>query len=135
MREVGSVAPINLSWYGWYGGSNGLDMEAFADRFEKPMKKGTISEVDVYFASVAHNTAEADIFVAINTPDEDGMPGTEIARATVKVKDLKYSDETYLATIFKCETPVEVETAFIVSVGGFPFNYDSTGSDEIAMFC
>lgn len=134
LEENSQLGMAQLGFYGYYGGTNWLDIYKFAEHFNKPLSKGSISEVDIYFGSVASVTPDADITVSICTKGADGMPDKELASASVKVKDLKYSNSTYLPTTFKFAKPVEIDEEFFVVVGGFPNNSTDTGSDAIAMF-
>ena len=134
-EENAFLAPAYLSFFGYYGGSNWLGMQAFAEYFAKPLAKAKVSEVVVYFASVATVTPDALIKVALHNVGEDGMPGDELASATLRADELEYSDATFEETIFRFSNPVEIEEAFFVVVSGFPNNSTEEGTDDIAMFC
>ena len=66
--ENGDLGILQLGWYGNYGGTNWLGMEAFAEAFEKPAAAVTISGVNVYFASVTAVSTDAEITVSIAKP-------------------------------------------------------------------
>ena len=134
-EENASLAPAYLSFFGYYGGSNWLGMQAFAEYFAKPLAKATVSEVAIYFASVATVTPDAQIKVALHRVGSDGMPGDEVASATLRADELAYSDATFEETVFRFPAPVEIEEAFFVVVSGFPNNSTDEGTDDIAMFC
>ena len=134
-EENASLAPAYLSFFGYYGGSNWLGMQAFAEYFAKPLAKATVSEVVVYFASVATITPDAQIKVALHGVGEDGMPDDEWASATLRADELEYSDATFEETVFRFPNPVEIEEDFFVVVSGFPNNSTDEGTDDIAMFC
>ncbi len=134
MDESENLAPIDLSFYGYYGGTNWLDINAFAERFDKPSVKGLISGVAVYFASVETVTPDALITVSI-AREENGLPGEILASAEVRADELKYSDDTFEATYFKFTKATEVDDAFFIIISGFPNNSTEKGIDAIAMFC
>ena len=121
--------------YGNYGGTNWLDMEAFAECFEAPVVPATISSVNVYFASVFTVTPNAEITVTLNKADENGMPGDVLASTSLLASQLVDASETYNdPTVFTFEQPVKVSGKFFITIGGFPNGYDSTGEDNIAMY-
>ncbi len=135
MEESQELAPINLGFYGYYGGSNWVGMTAFAEHFDKPAVRGAISEVAVYFASVATITPDTLITVSVASAGADGMPGEALASASIRAGDLQYSDETFEETYFKFQEPVTVEDEFFIVISGIPANTDDTGADDISMFC
>lgn len=137
VSENTALAPVELGWYGNYGGSNWLGMKAFAEGFDKPMKAGKISSVDIYFAKTATVTPDAPITVSVTSSD-NGLPGTELASATVAAKDLKYEEGNYLPTTFTFDTPVSVDDAFFITVSGIPANSMEESpytTDDIAIYC
>lgn len=134
MDETENLAPIDLAFYGYYGGTNWLDITAFAERFDKPAVKGLISEVAIYFASVKTVTPDALITVSI-AREENGLPGETLASVQVRADELKYSDDTFEATYFRFAEAVEVDEAFFITISGFPNNSTDEDTDAIAMFC
>lgn len=137
VSENTALAPIEIGWYGNYGGTNWLGMQAFAELFNKPMTAGKISSVDIYFAKTTTVTPDAPVTVSV-TRSEDGLPGTILASATVKAGDLKYEEGNYLPTTFLFDTPVSVDEAFFITVSGIPNNSLEESpytSDDIAMYC
>lgn len=133
-EENGELAPVDLAWYGYYGGTNWLGMEAFAEYFSRPLAPATISEVVVYFASITIVTPDARITVSINSV-KDGLPGEVLASASLRADELQYSETTFEKTVFSFEQPVEVNNDFFVVISGFPNNATDTGTDDISMFC
>lgn len=126
-----ALAIISLSWYGNYGGTNWLDMEAFAEKFEAPAAKAVISGVNIYFASVEHTSADAPLTVSVAEVGADGMPGAVLASTSLKVSELVDASQTYNdPTWFEFESPVSTERAFFVTVAGFP----NKEGDNIAMY-
>ncbi len=126
---------ISLSWYGWYGGTNWLDMEAFAERFEAPAAEATIDAVNVYFAKATTVTPDAEIRLALTRVDESGMPGEELATATLKASELVDASTTYNdPTTFSFDKEVTVNEPFFITISGFPNNSSADGEDAIAMF-
>lgn len=122
---------ISLGWYGSYGGTNWLDMDAFAERFEAPLAPATVSGVNIYFAAVDHGNDTDELTVSLLIPGADGMPATELARTSLTLDKLVDASETYNdPTWFPFETPVDVNTPFFISVTGFP-NGDS---DNVVMY-
>lgn len=133
-QENTSLAPVDLAFFGNYGGTNWLGMEAFAEYFSRPLRPATISKVVVYFASIATVTPDAMITVSINASKE-GFPGDVLASASLRADELQYSDDTFEETVFEFENPVEVDDEFFVVIGGFPNNSTDKGVDNISMFC
>lgn len=134
-EENQSLAPINLGFYGYYGGTNWIGMTAFAEHFDKPAVRGTISKVAVYFASVATITPDTLITVSVAKADAEGMPGEVLATAAVRAGDLQYSDDTFKETFFEFKEPVVVEDEFFIVISGIPANSNDVASDDIALFC
>lgn len=133
--ENPDLGKIALGWYGNYGGSNSLDMDAFAEKFEAPAQPVTISGVNVYFACTDAITPSAEITVSVAKADENGLPGDAVAGATMTVAELVDASETYNdPTEFVFDEPVKMEGAFFVTIAGFPNNADNTGYDDIAMY-
>ena len=128
--ENPDLTSIALGWYGYYGGTNWLDMPAFAEKFAKPLAPAEISSVNVYFAKATVASADAPVVVSI-AKAEDGLPGEVIATSQLKASELVDASETYNdPTVFMFESPVRVETEFFITIGEFP-NEDG---DDIAMY-
>lgn len=126
---------IDLGWYGNYAGSNWLDMDAFAERFEAPASPLTIESVNVYFGSVEAISADAPITVSVALADADGMPGEALASSTLTASQLvDGSDAKDRATVFTLDQPVEVDTTFFITIEGFPNEANAKGSDNIAVY-
>lgn len=133
-EENDGLEAITLGWYGYYGGTNWLGMKAFAERFSAPLAPAEISEVAVYFASVAAPVSpNMPITVSINAVGDDGMPGEMLASSTLKSSELN-QDVAFKETVFGFDEPVPVEDAFFVVIGGFPNGADDKGTDDIAMY-
>lgn len=133
--ENADLGIISLSWYGNYGGTNWLDMEAFAEHFDAPATPVKISGVNIYFGSVATVTPDAEIKVAIAVPDTDGMPGEVLAEAILTANRLVDASETYNdPTEFVFDKPVKLDGEFFVTISGFPNNSGADGEDNIAMY-
>jgi len=134
-HENGNLGIIALGWYGNYGGTNWLDMEAFAEEFETPAMPVTISSVNVYFASTKTISPDAQITVSIAHPDENGLPGQAVRTAQMPVSQLVDASETYNdPTTFTFDTPVKMEGKYFVTISGFPNNSGDDGTDDIAMY-
>ena len=132
-RENSSLAPVNLGWYGYYGGTNWLDMPAFAEYFSKPLEPAEISEVNIYFgaATVSAESANTPLTVSI-CRSIDGLPGETLASATLPCSDLVDASVTLNdPTTFYLDKTITVSDEFFVTVGDFPNNE----GDDIAMYC
>ena len=126
---------VQLGWYGNYGGTNWLDMTAFAEKFDTPVYEATIGSVNVYFGAAEYVSADAPITVAIALPDENGMPGEVIAKSSLPVSRIVDASTTYNdPTEFVLDKEVTVNTAFFVTISGFPNDYSADGEDNIAMY-
>lgn len=133
--ENTKLAGINLSYYGYYGGTNWLGMLSFAEAFEAPVVPVEISSVNIYFAGAKYVSTDAQITVSIATPGADGMPGEVVATTSLPVSELVDASETYNdPTVFRFDTPVEVEGKYFVTVEGFPNAYNNDGEDAIYMY-
>lgn len=135
MDETEDLTSVNLGWYGYYGGTNWMDMTKFGEYFIKPAVKSEIHGVDVFFSSIAHDDESADdpITVSLAKVGDDGMPGDIIAAKSILVKDLTDPLDDgygYAPTSFDFDQPVEIDHDFFVTIGGFPNNYD----DNICMY-
>lgn len=135
VEENTALAPINLSWYGYYGGSNFLGMTAFGEKFEKPLVNGTVSSVDIFFAKNQALDPESPVKVAI-ARSENGLPGATVAEASLPAKDIQAEDGQYIPTTFNFPTRVTIDDEFFVVVE-IPSNASETSydTDEIAMYC
>lgn len=124
-----------MGWYGYYGGTNWLDMDAFAEAFAAPAVPVLISSVNVYFASVTTVSPSDEITVSIALPDAEGLPGETVASTKLMVSQLVDASETYNdPTEFVFDTPARVEGAFFVTISGFPNQSDYDGEDAVAMY-
>ena len=133
--ENENLGLTTLGWYGYYGGTNWLDMEAFAEHFEAPAEAAEISAVNIYFGKVTTISPDADITVAITSQTAAGLPGKELASTSLKASQLVDASETYNdPTVFRFEKPVEVNEPFFVTISGIPNNETDSGSDAIAMY-
>lgn len=136
MNESDQIASIYLGFYGYYGGSNWLDMPGFAEYFHKPVAEGEISAVDIFFASVTTITPDAEIVVSVVSP-KDGLPGAILGSSKLKVSELKYEEGKYLSTRFTFDNIVSVKDDFFITITGIPSNASETSydADDIAMYC
>lgn len=129
--ENEGLATKALGWYGNYGGTNWLGMEAFAERFDAPVVPASVSSVNVYFGKVTAVSNDADIKVSVALADKDGMPGEVLASASKRVSELVDASVTYNdPTEFVFGKAVKVDTTFFVTISGFP-NEDG---DDLAMY-
>lgn len=139
-EENSNLKKVELGWFGSYAGSNWLGLDRFAEKYKAPLADATINEVAVYFASVTSIDPDYEVRLTLNAVGENGEPGEELASASVKASDLKYSDDDYLATTFKFAEPVSMEKGkeFFVVVGPFPngtMEESPYTSDDISIFC
>lgn len=139
-EENSNLKKVELGWFGSYAGSNWLGLDRFAEKYKAPLADATINEVAVYFASVTSINPDYEVRLTLNAVGENGEPGEELASASVKASDLKYSDDDYLATTFKFAEPVSMEKGkeFFVVVGPFPngtMEESPYTSDDISIFC
>lgn len=123
---------VDLPFFGNYGGSNWLGIEQFGEHFAKPAQKAEISKVNIYFASVEHDTESADVPVVVSVcAAENGMPGKVLASTSLTVKELVDASTTYNdPTEFVFANAVTVEDEFFITVADIPNN----GYDNIAMY-
>lgn len=139
-EENSNLKKVELGWFGTYAGSNWLGLDRFAEKYKAPLADATINEVAVYFASVTSINPDYEVRLTLNAVGENGEPGEELASASVKASDLKYSDDDYLATTFTFAEPVSMEKGkeFFVVVGPFPngtMEESPYTSDDISIFC
>lgn len=119
--DNGDLGIINLGWYGAYGGTNWLDLLAFAERFDAPAVAAEISGANIYFAAAEADDPNAEITVSLMLPDANGLPSATLASASLTVAELVDASETYNdPTRFEFETPVKVDSPFFIAVSGFP---------------
>lgn len=123
------------STYGYYAGSNWLDIYKFAEKFHAPLAPATIDSIAIYFGSVTTVTPDTAIVVEIQAADAKGMPGEVLATASVKAKDLTWDDEEIVATMFHLDHTAQITGEFFVTVSGMPNNYEGWDQDEIAILC
>lgn len=123
---------IELPNFGNYGGSNRLGILQYAEHFAKPAQKVEISKVNIYFASVGHDTESKDVPVVVSVcAAENGMPGKVLASTSLTVKELVDASETYNdPTEFVFNQPVIVDEEFFITVADIP----NKGYDNIAMY-
>ena len=129
-EEIDLWGVLNMSFYGYYGGTNALGIETYAEHFDQPLVPATVDEVGVYFASVSSSKPDALVTVSLCLPDANGMPGEPVASKSVKISELKCDDKNVLDTRFKFDKPVSVNSEFFVTVTGFQTLDDS----QITMF-
>lgn len=138
-EENSNLAKIALGWYGNYAGTNWLGMRRFAEQYKAPLADATIDSVAVYFASNTTVSPDSLIMLSIYTVGNDGNPGQELATTSVKASEIQYSDDDYLATMFKLPQPVSLGKGqkFFVVIGPFPNATSETSgtTDDIATFC
>lgn len=130
-EENQSLAPISFPFFGYYGGTNALGLPAFAELFQAPAAKATISEVAVYFAVADVANPNAKLTVTVTDMNEKGLPGTTLASCTLTAADIQYSDTDFEETIFRFDSPVEIDDAFFITIDGLSADPDNT----LAMFC
>lgn len=128
VEESDGLASIELGWYGYYGGTNWLDMAAFAEGFHAPALDAYLTEVSVFFDKTTAVTADAPISVEIYNR-KNGLPNELLASSTLSAGELMSSAEEWIPTIFKLEQPVLITDSFFVAVKGFP----NEEGDDIAM--
>lgn len=131
--ENSELGTLSLGWYGYYGGTNWLDMPAFGEKFAKPLAPAEIASVNVFFgkATVSAASADSPITVAITKVGDDGKPGDVIASASLKASELIDASQTYNdPTTFTFATPASVNEPYFVTIAGFP-NQDG---DDVAMY-
>lgn len=123
------------SYYGYYAGSNWLEIYKFAEKFHAPLAPATIDSVAIYFGSVTTVTPDTAITVEIQTVDANGMPGEVLASGSVKAGDLAWDDEEVVATTFILDKTANITGEFFVTVSGIPNNYKGWDQDNIAILC
>lgn len=131
--ENSDLAPISLGWYGYYGGTNWLDMPAFGEFFHAPLTSANISSVNVYFGACKVSTESKNHPLTVSIcKNENGLPGEVLASASMPCSELVDASQLLNApTVFTFAEPVTVEEDFFVTIGDFPNNE----GDDIAMYC
>ena len=122
LDEYDLLGEIALGWYGYYGGTNWLGIEKFAERFAAPPQPATIDSVQVFFYNTQTVTPDAEITVELYDVGPDDMPCHVIAKTSCKASELAYDEKEIIATDFVFDHPVTLSTDFFIAVGGFPHN-------------
>lgn len=133
LDEYDMFNEIALGFYGFYGGSNWLGMEKFAERYDAPAAPVDIDKVQVYFYNTSTVTPGADITVQLCAEGSDGNPGEVLAETSVKADNLAYDPNTVVATDFNFASPVTLDKPFFVVIGPFPHNSAGSSSDNISI--
>ena len=133
LDEYQLFTEIELGFYGYYGGTNWLGMQKFAERYDAPAEKASIDKVQVYFYSTNTISPDADITLQICEEDAEGNPGQVLAEAKVKANELAYDPETVVATDFIFDNSIEIDKPFFVVIGPFPNNSTDSGDDDISI--
>lgn len=128
--EFASIAPIELAWFGYYAGSNTLGMEKFAEHFDSPSQPVKINSVKALFAKGDAADAGKEIKAIVCKPDADGMPGEEIATATITASEILCNTTTKPETVFTFNEPVSIEGEFFIVMDGI-----AEASDDICLYC
>ncbi len=128
-EETGWMDVISLAWYGYYGGTNWLGMEKFAESFHRPVRPAYIDSVAVWFGHFQSVKPDTMLVVSVAEADDEGMPGETLASASVPASQLVKSAE--LPTCFCFAQPALVDGPFFIVVEGFPNRY----GDDVAMLC
>jgi len=135
MEESSQLNNVPLGWYGYYAGSNWLDMYAFAEKFQAPLADATIDSVSIYFDRTTTITPDTTIVVSILEADTAGMPGKVLASGFLNASELRSSVDSIIPTTFVLDKTVEVKGEFFVSISGIPNNATNDGTDDIAILC
>lgn len=136
LEEANHIQALSLgAFFGYYGGSNWLGMQAFAECFDRPITAGSISEVSIFFDKTETVSPNTPIQVSIALPDKQGLPGTIVATSSLLVKELVNIAGEWAPTIFKFNSPVAVADSFFVIVAGIPNHIDETTykDDQVAI--
>ncbi len=132
VEENSQLASVPLGFFGYYGGSNWLGMEAFAEHFDAPSVGGHISEVELFFDCTTTISPEEEMTVSVVSAT-DGKPGEVLATSTLKLKELQSDPNRIIPTTFVFATPVLVENEFFITVSGFPNQSGDNGTDDVAL--
>ncbi len=134
MEESREIGEINMGFFGYYAGSNWLGMDAFAEKYKKPVAEAEILSVDIYFAKTYTIDPPVDITVSIAT-DNNGLPGNILASKVILSDKLMTDTSTWMPTSFVFDNPVEIDTDFYIIVEGIPnrMDEDTYETDDIAI--
>lgn len=134
LEEYDLMGEASLGWLGYYGGTNWLNIEKFAEHYQAPLAPATVDAVQVYFYHTTTISPEAEIKLQLCAEDADGYPGEVLAETAVKAGELVYDDEVIMATDFVFDQPVEIDKPFFIVIGPFPNNDNGNGDyDAISM--
>lgn len=122
LDEYEQMGEINFGLYGYYGGTNWLNIEKFAEHFKAPQAPATIDRVQVYFYSTTAATTDAEITVSLCMVGSDGNPADVLASASVRAGELAYDPEEIVPTDFIFDRPVSIDQPFFIVIGPFPHN-------------
>ena len=128
-EEVERLETIALAWYGYYGGTNWLGMEKFAEAFHDPMQTAYIDSVAVRFGAVDVATEGAEITLSVNAVEENGMPGEPLGVTSLLASQVNRTAGEN--TFFRFAEAVRVDGPFFVVIGGFP----KANGDGLAIEC
>lgn len=127
--ETATLETISLAWFGFYGGTNSLGMEKFAEFFHAPLQPALIDSVAVRFGANDVATANAELTLSIAAADEKGMPGETLGATMLLAADI--NKQLGKPTFFRFDQPVRVDGPFFVVIEGFPNAY----GDGVAIQC
>lgn len=131
--EYDKMGTTSLGLYGYYAGTNWLGMVKFAEAFARPAAPAKIDSISVYFDKVSTITPDTLISVSVCLADASGMPGEPIASASVKASDLSYDKSNIVATKFRLDQVVNVDSPFFVVISGIPHASTTSGKDDISI--
>ncbi len=126
--ENSDIDVIALGWYGYYGGTNFLGMEAFAEYFKKPLAPALVESVNLYFG-LDQGAQDGVITIQMTTVGADGMPDQILAEKSFTVADIK-NPETYEATVVTFDEPVAIDAPFFIVMRDCP----AGDTDNIALY-
>lgn len=126
---------IGLGWYGYYGGSNFLDIIAFAEKMHAPAKPLTIESIVLYFGMFTPIDTEGTFAVALYSVGEDGLPKEPIAEESVPLSNVVFDPDDWKATEIPLKEAVVIDKPFFVVVKDIPSrtSSDATKIDEIVL--
>ncbi|MBR1687954.1 MAG: PKD domain-containing protein [Prevotella sp.] len=131
-EEIDGLSGLSLGSYGYYAGTNGLLIDRFAERFDAPLAEVKIDAVQVYFNTTTTDQPFEQITVSLCAADANGLPGQQLATASVRAGDLQYDAQNVVPTDFTFATPVRTAEAFFVVIDGMCQN---TEGDLISILC
>ena len=138
IEENQNIAKIALGFYGNYAGSNWAGWELFAEEYKAPLADARIESVAVYFATTTTVSPDAEITLTINSRNEDGLPGEELAKTSLKASQLAYDADNVVATIFRFPNSATIKKGqqFFVTIGPFPNKSIDVSpyADDIAIY-